>query len=107
MCALVVCVVSVHTSLVGCASRQSGAGYEQRPQALARITRDELEPLRHPVESSTAYVERAAERLSARPSDYSAIGEQSEESLDQLGHWWDAVVGRPERTNVGTGQARH
>lgn len=77
-------------------------GEYQRPYALARITRDELEPIRHPVEASSGYVSRAADRLSARPSNYDAIAEQSTESFEQLGHWWDAVLGRPERRGYCT-----
>ncbi len=86
--------------VAGCATRFNDGEFH-RPHALARITRDEIEPLRHPVESSTAYAERAVERLSARPSYYSAFAEQSDDGFEQLGHWWDAVLGRPARRGYG------
>lgn len=89
----------------GCATDFGDAGY-QSPNAVARVTRDEVEPLRHPVESSTAYVERAAERLSTRPNHYEAVAEQTQDGFDQMGHWWDAVLGRPERKGFGDGRSR-
>lgn len=98
--AVVLFLVLLAPIVAGCATR-SDKGAFHRPQAIARVTRDEVEPLRHPVESSTAYVERAVERLSARPNDYSVFAEQTEEGGEQLGHWWDALLGRPERKWYG------
>lgn len=94
--------LTIATLLGGCASEFHDGEYH-RPNGVARVTRDEMEPLRHPVESSTRYVERAVERLDAPTSNYSALAEQSEEGFEQLGHWWDAVLGRPARRGFADG----
>lgn len=91
--------------LGGCATDFGDAGY-RKPHAVARITRDQTEPLRHPGTYVPAYLEDAAETLSTRPNHYEAVTEQSQDGLNQVGHWWDALVGNPERRYQGDGARR-
>jgi hypothetical protein len=97
-----VVVLAATAVLSGCAT-DFGDANARRPNAVARTTRAQLDPIRDPIPAADRTSRRVVDGLTTRPNSYEAILEQSQDGVGQIGHWWDAVADNPPRTQRPTG----